>query len=160
MKHFDIMLYMASWGTRQIAFRLPRTLVDDKALAPYLVDRMIETKIMGKHLLLNINIYDEDGDNWGWIQGEGWMDPIESLRADLLRGDHRLLYLAWLAASSIDPDMQEEFEPPVPPNLRKLSKALKRFANFFDVDQNMIAAAAEASNVRTERGREERKDLI
>ena len=32
-----------------------------------------------------------------WDDGTGWMGSLISLRADLLRGDFRCLYLGWLS---------------------------------------------------------------
>jgi hypothetical protein len=161
MRHFDIMLYMANWGTRQLAFRLPRTAVNVRELSPYLVEGMIQAKVKGIHLLLDITMNDEgEGIFDGWIDGYGWLDRIAPVRQELLRGDRRLLYLAWLAATQLNSDLREVAEPPVPPNLGKLSSGLKKFAAFFEVDKDLIAAAAQRSSTAKERSRDDTAALI
>ena len=40
-----------------------------------------------------------------------------------------------------------EVEPPVPPNLGKLSSVLSDFANFLHIDPDLMTAAAEASPI-------------
>ena len=69
------------------------------------------------------------------------------LRNDILEGDYRCLYLAWLkAASWTDPqDLAELEEPPVPAGLQKLTPSLKHFAEFFNIDEHHIQSAATAS---------------
>src|SRR5262245_16538631 len=42
--YFDALLYLASWGSHHLYFRLPRALVAPEALAPYCIDRLIFTK--------------------------------------------------------------------------------------------------------------------
>ena len=68
--------------------------------------------------------------------------------ADLLEGDFRLLYLAWLKAMTMygDPYADEGYdnddtdvaaydrEPPVPPGLKKLSPPLQNFVQVFEID--------------------------
>lgn len=76
---------------------------------------------------------------------------MASLRNEIMEGDYRGLYLAWLRAASLqDPDEAEAVgEPPVPAGLRKLTPALQRLAQFFDIDEHLIQAAAAASPDRT-----------
>jgi hypothetical protein len=70
---------------------------------------------------------------------------------DILRGDLRVLYLAWLVMAHVEFEVLEDDEdlvgPPVPPNLHSLSPALENFAAFFDLDPDLIAAAAHLSPV-------------
>jgi hypothetical protein len=82
----------------------------------------------------------EDDDN-------GTLSGLVGLRTAILEGDYRCLYLAWLRAMSVqDPDeFGEVEEPPVPAGLRKLTPALQRLAQFFDIDANLIRSAAAAS---------------
>src|SRR2546427_12649768 len=79
--------------------------------------------------------------------GEGWLSSLIPLRADLMRGDHRCLYLAWLCsiqASSLEDNV---LEPPVPAGLGNLSARLERLADFLCIDFDLIAAAVEQSEV-------------
>ncbi len=70
------------------------------------------------------------------------------LREELLQGDLRLLYLAWLQsgfAEDADVELENMMEPPIPANLKQLSPALESFVELFDVDRDLIVAAADAS---------------
>lgn len=68
---------------------------------------------------LNIELNEEDGDG-EWIEGEGLLPGIMQVRSDILRGDYRVLYLAWLMIAEYELEVLEEDEdlgePPVPPN--------------------------------------------
>jgi hypothetical protein len=73
-----------------------------------------------------------------------------------MNGDHRCLYLGWLRSIQgmvYEGDIQEDdVEPPVPPGLRTLSQPLECFANFLGIDFDLIAAAAEQSQDKSQRG--------
>lgn len=168
-KHYDIMIYLANWGSKQLAFRFPKGAIDEATLQPYYYGvEEIELRKAGDYLILTIAFHDEGGD---WIEEEGHLTPLAPLRDDLLRGDLRALYLAWLAAASrwagssgsehIEEDEEKEgdeehadapddlIEPPVPAGLSQLSAPLRAFADFFLIDQDLIAAAAEGSPALT-----------
>jgi hypothetical protein len=153
-QHFDALLYIANWGSKQLAFRFPAGALTPDQLQPYLlgdeesyVGDLYTTK---QHLVLNLEIREEEG--YGWIEGEGLLDPLIPLREAILRGDMRVPYLFWLRCAAERAGWAEEdeeaeplVEPPVPPGLGQLDPALKEFAEFFAIDQDLIAAAAEAS---------------
>jgi hypothetical protein len=144
-KYFDAMLYLTNWGTKQLVFRLPRSLVDAKALAAYCFPDLISTSVAKTHIILDICLREEEG---GWVDGEGWLSSLAMLRQDILQGDYRALYLAWLKSISFDEGIEEHeelLEPPVPAGLKGLSASLKSFVNFFEIDADLIAVAAEAS---------------
>jgi hypothetical protein len=150
-KCFDVMLYMANWGTRQLLFRLPKKLVDATLIKQYCVDDCISVSNTSNYLILDININDEEYQDW--IEGEGWLSNLASLRNELLQGDCRVLYLAWLKAKTrvcddyeLSEDESDVLEPPVPANLQKLSDSLQSFVEFFKVDNDLITVAATASN--------------
>lgn len=148
-QHFDALLYIANWGTKQLAFRFPRGAVNAEQLEPYLLGEeesyVADIHSTKQHLVLNLEIREEGG--YGWIEGEGLLDPLIPLREALLRDDLRALYLFWLrcAADRTGWTEKELIEPPVPPGLGQLDPALEAFAEFFAIDQDLIAAAAEAS---------------
>jgi hypothetical protein len=73
-----------------------------------------------------------------------------AVRSELLAGDHRLLYLAWLMGIQWDHADDEDTEPPVPAGLKDLSGALQAIVDFLEIDQDLIAAAAEASPASTD----------
>ena len=84
-------------------------------------------------MILNIEHNDEKRDD-GWIEGEGLLSGLVQLRDDILRGDWRTLYLAWLKIAHSEVEMLEAdedlIEPSVPPNLQRLSPALRHFITF------------------------------
>lgn len=145
-KYFDAMLYLTNWRTKQLAFRLPRALVDAKALSAYCYQDLISTSVTKNHIVLDICFHDEEGG--GWVEGEGWLSSLALLRRDILLGDHRALSLAWLKAISIGAELEEDedpVEPPLPAGLKKLSAPLKSLVDFFEIDDDLIAVAAETS---------------
>ena len=153
-KYFDAMLYLANWGTRQLMFRLPRSIVDAEHLAPYCIRHKITTSATPDYVILDIDFYEEEGGFW--VEGGGELSSLAPIRQELLRGDFRALYLAWLKVIQAGKDGDEDYiedyedygsevEPPVPPNLADLSPALKRFVEFFEIDEDLIAVSSEAS---------------
>jgi hypothetical protein len=147
---FDAMLYQASFGIQQLIFRFPRSLLNPTLFAPYCVPDFLTVSITAQHIILNINITEEEG--LGWIREDDWLSKLVPLRDELIRGDLRLLYLAWLIAVQVAPEEDDEdiIEPPVPPNLGHLSPALSAFVDLFGLDEDLICAAAENSPIEAE----------
>src|SRR5258706_2385669 len=152
-KHYDVMLYLANWGSKQLAFRFPKAAIDQQALQPYYYGvEEIELTTTEQHVILNIAFQEEGGGDW--IEGDGGLAPLVPLRDDILRGDLRALYLAWLASAerrasggADDEDGDDPIEPPVPPGLGQLSSALQAFVDLFEIDQDLVGAAAATSPV-------------
>jgi len=71
------------------------------------------------------------------------MDSLVPIRADLLQGDLRALYLGWLLAVQSEDVDDNQPEPPVPAGLAQLSEALRSLREFLDIDANLLDAAAE-----------------
>ncbi len=141
-QYFDAFLYYANWGCQRLAFRFPKGLLDEEALQPYLWEYCAELEVVGDALILDISYPDEDGDNY--FEGEARLSGLAPLRDDILNGDYRVLYLAWLLAAAAN-DIDEELEPPVPPGLKELSAPLAEFVRFFQLDPFLMQAAAQAS---------------
>jgi hypothetical protein len=148
--YYDAMLYLANWGSRQLMFRFPKTLVEPETMRQYNVETQtypfdaIGVSTHGDHVILDIQLREEEG--LGWIEGEGWLDALVGLRERILQQDYRLLYLAWLKGLTLESDVDEEaLEPPVPPGLRTLSPALESFIELFDLDEDLLHVAAELS---------------
>ena len=97
----------------------------------------------GKVILTFIS-EDEEGDDW--VEGDGLLSSMISLRADLCRGDLRALYLGWLLCAQSGNLDKDDLEPPVPSGLGQLSAALESFAEFLRIDPNLVAVAATASS--------------
>ncbi len=144
-KYFDLMFYIANWGTWRLIFRFPKAIVDPKLFQIYTLRNAITITQTSKYIVLDLEINQEEGGASGWIDGEGWLSKLLPLREDLLGGDLRLLYLVWLRVASelagyvLDED---PVEPPIPANLSQLSPALKEFIKLVELDSDLVAAAA------------------
>ncbi|HEX4045036.1 MAG TPA: hypothetical protein VHZ76_05150 [Gammaproteobacteria bacterium] len=139
-EHFDMMLYVANWGTKQLLFRLPCGLVDIKKLKPYCVDDIISLSTHKQYIILKIFLDDEEGG--GWAEEEGTLSKLLPIRNDLLKGDYRCLYLAWLASLNYYEINDNDVELPIPVNLKNLSFPLKHFIDFLQIDHDLLEAAS------------------
>jgi len=154
-RYFDAHLYVANWGSRRLMLRFPKGALDESTLDPYCDGEHLSLTQHGSHQVLDISLDDESG--MDWFETAGVLSSLAQLRDDLLQGDYRLLYLAWLKAMRLEnpPDFVEaigmddpalsQLEPPVPPGLGHLTAPLQLFADFFEIDPHLIAAAAQHS---------------
>jgi hypothetical protein len=92
-KYFDAFVHLANWGSRWFMLRVPSDLLDAETVSQYCDDDYLCYRASDKNLILSFRSDDEDRD---WVDGEGWLSSLIALRADLLKGDRRCLYLAWL----------------------------------------------------------------
>lgn len=146
-EYFDMMFYIANWGTWRLMFRFPKAIVNLEWFQPYELRNTVTTSITPQYIILDIQINEEEG--IGWVNGEGWMPNLLPLRDELLRGDLRLLYLVWLRTAPYLAEYGREddpVEPPIPPNLDKPSESLQAFVELVELDQDLVAAAAQASD--------------
>ena len=150
--YFDAMLYMANWGSRRLMLRIPGALIDTKRVKLYCISEAIDVRQTPKkqHVIVDLEFNDEEQAEW--TDGEGWLDALMALREELIQGDFRVLYLAWLKAAEGAVEMEEiaedTLEPPVPAGLGQLSPALETFVRFLDIDAAMLAVAAQQSEKR------------
>lgn len=146
-RYFDIMLYITNWGTRQLMLRFPVNSISDDVMRAYQYAESLEWSTEGRYTILNIELNFEDyGD---WVEGEGILSGLAQIRHDILQGDYRALYLAWLMITSYELEVLEDdedlTEPPVPPNLQNLSPTLHNFIEFFEINPDLVSAASQAS---------------
>jgi len=146
LKYFDAFLYDSNFGVRELMFRLPKDLVDVQLFDSYLIEDHIRLEAHRKYYVLHIEINDET-DFFEWIESEGILGQLTPLREQLLQGDARMLYLAWLKMISMNEreEWEGEAEPPIPAGLKKMNASLQAFAEFFEIDSHLITAAAQAS---------------
>lgn len=137
---FDLHLYLTNWGTRQLMIRLPRRLIDLRLAEAFLgeVDAVTQWTA-GDNLILNV--VREDVEYEDWDDGSGWLAALAPLRADIIGGDFRLFYLLWLTA--VEDDIFEADEPEPMPGIAPMTGALRAFVDFFGIDRDLVAAAAE-----------------
>jgi hypothetical protein len=160
-KYFDMMLYLANWGSKRLLLKIPAHLVDfneiklfdcsvwDKHYAES--DLIIQKK--GNHVFIDLSENEDEG-YIEWIE-TGGLIPLLSIREDIINGDYRTLYLFWLHVMSSRVKNLEEskeigvilktIEPPVPPNLAKHNGAIQAFIKFWEIDNSWIKAASERS---------------
>lgn len=133
-------------------FRFPRGMLNDETVAPYLIEALITWETHGDFQVLTLDFYLEE--SAGWVEVGAGLSDFITLRADLMEGDFRLLYLAWLKGRErVDEDWRDQsdealpagIEPPVPPGLQALTPGLSRFIDLVELDRFKIEAAAEQS---------------
>jgi hypothetical protein len=147
-KWFDAFLYLANWGTHRFMCRVPADLIDIDYAKSCCAGDSATMKVAGASALFDFNSDDEDG---GWEEdyiGSGYMASIAPIRGELINGDNRPLYLAWLLCAQTGELEEDDLEPVVPPGLKKLSTAQTAFADFLRLDDDLINAAATVSPPR------------
>jgi len=143
-KYYDAFVYVANWGTHRLCFRLPKSGMDASAIKRHCRSDYMTLRSVNGNAILELWSESEEGD---WDDGEAWMSSLAPLRADVLAGDLRCLYLGWLNCIGCEDaeENEKEGEPPVPAGLGTLSAPLKALAEFLRIDTALIEAAAEAS---------------
>jgi hypothetical protein len=148
-RYFDAFLYLANWGTHRLMFRLPAEVLGRSATAgveQYLVGDFSTAWTSDGFVVIDLFAEDEDGEyDEEWLDGSGLLASIVPVRAELMAGDFRLLYLAWLLAVQNREVDEDAVEPPVPLGLGRLSAALSAVAEFLRIDPDLVAVAAERS---------------
>ena len=147
-RYFDAHRYFANWGTRRLMLRLPNARVDLEALQPYFVGKhAARLAKAGDHVLLDLVSDTEEPD---YEESEGSLAALSPLRAELMRGDLRPAYLAWLLAVHADDVDEDEEEPPVPAGLAELTAPQQAMVELLRIDVDLVAAAAGASAAATD----------
>ena len=140
---YDFHFHYADFGVRKLMFRVPELPSEAKE---YLIDDQLcftKDKSGQPSGILTFNLSHEPGDLEDVWEPAELVDDLLPLRAEILKGDLRPLYLAHLAiASDMNHDPSEEKDGPVPAGLDKLTPAQKAFAEFYGIDKALLAAAA------------------
>ncbi len=129
-------------------FRVPAALLDEPTAASYCVGDCASAWTSGEHTVIDLLAEDEEGvfeEDWSYGAGEGRLASIVPARTDLICGDRRLLYLAWLLCVQAGQVVDDDVEPPVPPHLDQLNASLRSAATFLRIDEDLIAVAASAA---------------
>lgn len=143
-KYFDAFFYFANWHTYELMFRLPRRALDLELAKQYCRGGVARARSKGDFVVLEFLPEDEQNGD-GSDDGSGWLSSLLPLRADLINGDFRMLYLAWLLTAQVGELDDKTPEPPVPPGLGMLTAPLDAFAEFLRLDRDLLAAAAAVS---------------
>lgn len=142
--YFDAFLYLANWGTHILKLRLPPRLLNPETALAYFGSDSAFVNVKSGKVILSFSSDDEDGGEW--VDGEGQLSSLISVRAELARGDLRALYLGWLLRVQAGEIDSKEAEPPVPPGLGQLSASLDSLAAFLRIDGDLLHVAAKASS--------------
>jgi hypothetical protein len=142
-RYFDLHLYFANWGTRRLMVRLPLTTVDLDALRAYAPGGPVTLTTTGDHAVLDLWSEVEEPED-DWFEAGHLAASLTPLRAELLRGDRRVAYLAWLLAVQDGEVDAAALEPPVPRGLATGSAPLAALADYLRLDQDLLTAARES----------------
>jgi hypothetical protein len=143
---YDFHLHYANFGIRKLMIRLPNGLPDVKAAEPYLDNdslSILKDKSGPGRILCIDPSFEPDQLEELWDIDE-LLDRLLPLRAEILDGDLRPLYLANLAVAfdnNHDPD--EEKDAPVPAGLDQLTDAQDALCEVYGLSEALVAAAAE-----------------
>jgi hypothetical protein len=141
---YDLHLHYANFGIRKLMLRLPNGLPDPEAARAYFDGeglRFVKDK-QGPAGILSVEPFHEPGDLDELWNIDELLTRLAPLRAEILDGDLRPLYLANLAvACDGNHDPEETKEGPVPAGLDKVSHAQRALAQLYEIE-DLIAAAA------------------
>ena len=101
-RYFDAFVYVANWGTHQLMLRLPSGTLDPEVARTYAIEGFLDVHARKDCIILELVSEDEEGG--GWVEdeeSENWMPALLPLRADLLAGDLRALYISSSSAPSM-----------------------------------------------------------
>jgi hypothetical protein len=90
-------------------FRFPASVIDEEAILTYCIADRITLTESGEFQVLEINLCEEEGGDW--IEAEGVLRRLIPLREQIIQGDYRVLYLAWLKAMELDEITDDELRP-------------------------------------------------
>jgi hypothetical protein len=152
VKYFDAFVYVANWGTRELALRFPHFVLDLKTARRYVGRAATVARVKGDSVILTVVSEREPGDDWD-DDGAAWLSSIIPIRSDIAGGDLRALYLIWLLRAQERELDDDEPEPPIPPGLRSLNAPLEALVDFLRVDRDLIAVAATSSATPEPKGR-------
>ena len=142
-KYFDAFLYLANWGTHVLKLRVPARLLDAKTARLYLPGEGASGREKNGKVIITFTSDDEEGADW--VEGDGHLSSLISVRSELGRGDLRALYLGWLLSAQTGDLDDEDLEPTVPAGLGQLSASLESLVDFLRIDPYLVSVAAASS---------------
>ena len=152
-KYFDVMVYVANWGTHRFMLGLDKEIVDPSFINQCCAGNNFSFEMRKGRLILDFCSNTED---YEWEEGGGWMSMLSAVRTEVYQGDTRAFYLGWLLSAQNDGLEDEDLEPTVPPELKNLSPALKSLAEYLRIDEDLLEVAAENSQTLSTQGEDQR----
>jgi hypothetical protein len=144
---FDAHVYTSNFGIRRFMLKVSKDALEPSAIKAYRGDCGVHFRAFSHGTVLDFAVEEEPGE-WDDDDSTAWMASLAPLRNDLLDGDRRSLYLAWLLNVQFDALGPDAYEPPVPPGLGALSAPCEALVDFLRVDRTLLALAAEQSPAR------------
>ena len=107
LEHFDAFVYAASWAHRRFMLRMPRRLFDIESAREYAAETCLAIEDRGDCVILSFEWHEEGS---GEEDGPRRMPELVPVRAALIAGDRRPLYLGWLlGVQSLEVDGEPAF---------------------------------------------------
>jgi len=144
---FDAHVYTSNFGVRRFMLKLSADALERSAIKAYRGDCGVQFRASSNGIVLNFAV-DEEAGEWDDDDGTAWMASLAPLRNELLDGDWRSVYLAWLLNVQYDALDPTTREPPIPLSLGALSAPCEAMVDFLHVDRTLVAVAAEQSPPR------------
>src|SRR5437764_1494946 len=150
---FDGFLYWANWGAPELALRFPHGILPVDLIDGYDLDDFVTFTQYPDYDILDIHFGEMEAPD-EWMEYE--LGSLIAIRDELMEGDLRALYIAWLAGQHMmegydeeEDDDEEDDEisvPPVPPAFGTLTAAQQALAELLQLPQELLVAAARHSN--------------
>ena len=140
--YFDLFVYVANWGTRRFAIRLPKSALNEADIQRFSIDDEVMTvKSFGNYLILDME-YNEEEPSGEWEEGEQWLAALSPLRKSLIEGDQSLFFLLWLVQVERGWIREDAIEPL--PGVAMISEPLRTLADFLKLDRHLLEAAIQS----------------
>ncbi|OOF29248.1 hypothetical protein [Salinivibrio sp. IB872] len=141
LKHFDIGFYYANWGSMDAYIKLPAGTIPDAMLG--LSNDGFKVRQTDEWQLLTFSI-EEYGAYFDDEDADDFFQHLPGLRNQLIQGDWRLIYLAWLKA--VDDDDELDAIPLIQFDFERLSEGLQAFAALYAIPLPWVKALAMVLN--------------
>lgn len=148
---FDGFLYWANWGSPELALRFPHGVLPADLIDGYDFDEFVTFTLHPDYDILDIHFGEMEAPD-EWIDYE--LGSLIAVRDELMEGDLRALYIAWLASQIMiegydEEEDEEDYEisvPPVPPAFGTLTAAQQALTELLQVPQELLVAASRHSS--------------
>lgn len=145
---YNIHLHYSNYGILTLMIRLPYGLPDPASANAYLDGERFDFKQDkdGEAGTLILRPYYEPGDLEGLWGLASYLDRLIPLRAEILGGDLRPLYLAHLIVCvDSDHDLETALDAPVPAGLKELTDAQVALCDLHGIREDLLVAAGAES---------------